>query len=381
MYRAISLVLMITACWSHAQTGFVTSFGGNGVQDGIGAVATAQGYLVVSRSHESPSGRPGITLFQRTENGQASAEIELPLSGAVFPQAVASDLAGGCFIAGSIIAPGMHEHDGLLIHLGPNGTVLWTSVPPVNGDELYLSVTGLPDGGAVVCGVVGTGTGHDGHMARFSGSGALLWSFSSAFPLDDELLGITATTNALVATGRQMNPGGTSDLLVIHVDPEAGSLTWSNSVGGPLNETGNAVVSTSDGTSIVAGTTNSYGPLSPSGTSLEHLFLVAFDQAGDTVWTAVHGDPLRNRTSGGMVLSPDGDLFVAGQRYMTGSSDAMVLRFTPLGELVWERVFDLGVQEQLKGITALPDGFVSTGGCLQDIGRQVLLLRRDANGF
>jgi hypothetical protein len=82
-----------------------------------------------------------------------------------------------------------------------------------------------------------------------------------------------------------------------------------------------------------------------------------------------------------MVLSPDGDLFVAGQRYMTGSSDAMVLRFTPDGELVWERVFDLGVQEQLKGITALADGFVATGGCLQDIGRQVLLLRRDANGF
>jgi hypothetical protein len=90
---------------------------------------------------------------------------------------------------------------------------------------------------------------------------------------------------------------------------------------------------------------------------------------------------LRNRTSGGMVLSPDGDLFVAGQRYMTGSSDAMVLRFTPLGELVWERVFDLGLQEQLKGITALSDGFITTGGCLQDIGRQVLLLRRDANGF
>ncbi len=381
MFRTILLGFIFSVGWSHAQTGFVTSFGGDGVQVGIGTVVTAEGFLVVSRSHQGASNRPGILLFRRTENGQALSEIELPLDGAVFPQAVAADQSGGCFIAGSIIAPGAHEHNGLLIHLGPDGTVLWTSIAPVAGDELYLSVSGTPDGGAVVSGVVGTADGHDGLLARFNGTGTLLWSVTTGFPLDDELVGITATTDALMATGRLMNPGGTSDLLFVKADLGTGVLLWTNTVGGPSNDMGHAVVSNTDGTCFTAGTTFSYGPVSPSGASLEHIFLVAFDQAGDTLWTSVHGDPMRNRSMAGMARTPDGDLLIAGNRYLTGTSDAMVLRFNTSGELVWERVFDLGIQEQLKGITALPDGFVTAGGCFQDIGRQVLLLRRDANGF
>src|SRR5690606_8255807 len=100
-----------------------------------------------------------------------------------------------------------------------------------------------------------------------------------------------------------------------------------------------------------------------------------------TLWTRMVADPQWGHEARAISLAPGGDLFVGGTSLKEHRSDALLLRLTASGGLVWQRNYHLERNDVLADVLPLPDGgVVGTGRCFGHAGGRVLLLRKDANG-
>ncbi len=372
---------MVKAGLVVGQIGFVTSFGGGGAQDGVGVIAQDGEFWVASREFEPGTDRHQAVLYRRTGSGQALATIPLEVGGRPFLQGFIPAASGGGAIIGSVIRDDEHSHDGMVLRLNGSGSVQWIASPIRAGDQQYLGAAFLADGGALVCGVQHTGTGHDGLLVRISASGEVLWEAVDETPLDQELHAVAVdASGSIMATGRAVSFSGSTDLLVARYSLD-GQQSWINFLGGGDHDEGRSIVSTGDGSFIIAGHSLSFGPVDGLGQRRERVLLAKVDLGGDTLWTRTYGDLDQGRRAYAMAIAQNDDLLLTGERYTSGSSDALVLRVDTNGGLLWERVFDLGDTERLLGVQALEDGFISCGWAFEAMGRQVLLIRRNADGF
>ena len=71
----------------------------------------------------------------------------------------------------------------------------------------------------------------------------------------------------------------------------------------------------------------------------------------------------------------------AGERIDQGRSDALLIRRTSSGAPVWERSIDTGKEERLVNVLPMADGMLGTGWSFGEFGRQLLVIRRNADGF
>ncbi|MCW5897887.1 MAG: hypothetical protein KIT10_01350 [Flavobacteriales bacterium] len=372
-------VAIATVRTLHGQSSFTQLLGGMYAQDGVGVMPTATGWMVAARIYDPGARRYRPFLMHCGSNGQLNGQAELPLNGAVFLQAMAMGTGDDRFIAGSSFAPGRTDHDGVLIKLDAQANVLWAVRPDLPGQQQYLGVASLPDGGAVVCGVSVTGATHDVLVARFDAQGGVLWTqvFPSIF--DEEANGVAVDATGLVIAGRRMNAGGASDAMAMRLDLQ-GALQWDNSTGSALNETAKAVVRAPDGRFILAGHTDGLGPQDHLGRRKRCVHLIKLDHNGDTLWTRVHGDTIFNRAAHAIALASNGDLIIGGERYRSAIGDAMAMRCGTNGQLSWERAYETGKEAKLLHVHALAQGFVASGWSFAELGRQVLLLRRNDQG-
>lgn len=368
---------LLTAPPTSAQS-FTTATGGALAQDGVGVLPTAEGFLVAGRAFTGTGHRPLLWSFDASGALVGTHDVDLP--GRVFLQAMATIPAGGAYLVGSVIDPGSHEHDGLVVRINPDGTVAWIHHPDVPGDQQYLGATVMPDGGPVVCGVSRTATGKDALLARFGPLGEAHWTTIEDYGVDEELLAVAASATGIMGTGRVMNFGGTSDALFIGY-ALAGDATWVSSWGGAEDEIGRALIARADGSFVMAGGTKSYGPMDQTeGRIKEQVYLIALDDQGDTLWTRVQGDTIADRQAYCLAQAANGDLLIGGERYTGAVSDGLLQRLNAGGALLWERTMDTGREEKLLDIRALPTGLVATGWSFGPDSRQVLLTRRNANG-
>lgn len=378
----LSVIWLALASAGYGQSGFTQQFGGPLAHDAIGLVERSSGWNVAVRAYSGAQERHQGITFLRSTTGLPQQQSTLALPQNAFLQAMAPGPAGGSYICGSVLPPG-RKHQALVARLDADGALLWQRLLPGEIAQQFLGLALLTDGGVALCGQVSGPQGHDVLVARYSSDGQLLWSVMEPFDLDAEGYAIAANATGIMVTGRQVNFGGTSDALFLYFTL-GGTLQMSTSWGGIANEEGRALTSTADGHFVMAGSTRSYGPVDAQGQRRSNLHLIKISATGDTLWTRTHGDILRNRQALALDVAPNGDLLVAGTNSGAGvdlnDGNALVARFTPTGNLMWERSYNLGSNDGLRGIRALSDGFVAAGWSFGNEGRKALLLRRDVNG-
>lgn len=362
--------------------GFVIEHGPALAQDGVGVVALANGFLVGMRSYQqSPSAHAAeIWAAGTTGNDMGTTMLNDP-PGQVFLHGMIASSDGSVFLHGSTIPLEGHSHDGFVIKRDPDGTTVWTTVIALEGDQHYLGACAMPDGGIVVCGTTNATGDHDALIARFDTEGTMMWSISDGFELDEEAYAVAVQGSDIMATGRQLNFGGTSDAWFGRLST-AGDLIWTTSWGGIANDVGRGIVAVAPGSFVMAGTTNSYGTFDLTEQRIkDHIYLVALDLNGDSLWTRAVGDTLYDRRAFDVATASNGDLLLAAERSaVIGESDCHGMRTGPDGTLQWERSWDLGKEERLLDIVALPDGLVATGWVFNESSRQVVLIRKDPDG-
>ncbi|MBK8227289.1 MAG: hypothetical protein IPK70_08965 [Flavobacteriales bacterium] len=363
--------------------GFVNTYGGALADDAVGVSLGSSGFHVATRRFAGQGNEYQAGLLQLGTSGSEQSWLPISIDGRSSSHAMALGTNGSAFIAGSSFAPGRSDHDGFVAKLDPNGAMIWLTRPSLAGDQQYLAVHGLPDGGCIAAGVRGIGDGHDAWITRLNAFGLVQWHQSVTDFSDVEAHGITVQGDDVMLTGRQLNFGGSTDAWIARLSLMNGDLVWSSSWGGVRNEIGRAIAAIGPGAFVLAGTTNSEVPYDFSeGRHKDHLYLVAFDLNGDSLWTRAIGDTLCDRRCFGLASAPNGDLLACGEHSVSlGSTDAWAVRLTPDGALIWERAWDLGKEERLLALSALPDGFIAAGWSFGAASRQALVVRKDPNGF
>jgi beta-propeller repeat-containing protein len=152
--------------------------------------------------------------------------------------------------------------------------------------------------------------------------------------------------------------------------------TW----GSTGDEAGTNIARDSNGNIYVTGAYN-YGFQSPNHNSSDVL-LLKYDSYGNLLWARSWGG------SGEEVGFSDavdsfGNILVAGwtASYGAGSYDALLLKFTPSGDLVWEKTIGSARFEQAWGVTLDSSGnILLTGMYNSTSGPRFLVLKLDSSG-
>ncbi|MBL7964328.1 MAG: hypothetical protein JNM31_10860 [Flavobacteriales bacterium] len=376
-HRSILTALALAhALLTFTQTSFTTTAGGFRAEDGVGVLANGTGYLSGVRAFAEPL--HVAALWGYSLAGGNTSQTVLPLSDRVFLQGL-KEAPGGAIGFGSVFPADSSTHDMLLFKVSLTGALIWVTRPALAHDQQLLGLTVLTDGSVVACGIDNATGKHEALVARFDANGQLLWHSTAGSSLDVEAHGVAVDGSLVMVTGREVDFSGRSDAFFALFDM-SGNLTWTTSWGGAADEIGRALVRTAPGKFIMAGTTSSFGPTTTTGQRKECVYMMQLDLLGDTVWTATIGDTLFHRKALAMTIATNGDLLVAGAREQDNAGDAMVLRVSTAGLMVWERIYQAGGDDRLLAIQALPVGFVATGWSNGVDSRQVLLVRRNDAG-
>ena len=359
---------------------FTTSQGGIPAEHGIGVWQQGSGYRTLARLHLQDGPSYQLQLIDWDAQGNLTGKQDLPLPGTAFAQATAP-AGSGQVVVGSILAPDSSRHDLLVVKLDAAGNVQWTSTPFLAGDQQAWSATTLTNGDVVVAGMAVTGADHDALIARFSSTGTLLWSTSPSLPGDQELHALIPDATGITAAGRTVHGPNGADLLLMRVDLNGDTL-WTRRHGGPMADEARGLVRLSNGDLLAAGTTQSFGPMRVDSTRMRNLWMLRLNAQGDTLWTHAHGDTLIHRGTTALCLHISGDGVIAGTRGNTPDNELLLLRFTPGGNVSWERTFDHGLSERVLQLVPLGPGagFMGTGWTSTDTGYGTLLFRRDEQG-
>jgi len=135
---------------------------------------------------------------------------------------------------------------------------------------------------------------------------------------------------------------------------------------------------TSDGMYVVAGWTNSFGAGNPD------IFLMKMNQLGDTLWTRVYGDSLRENAYD-VQETADGGYILAGRTssFGAGGDDCLLTKTDSVGNVEWSRTFGTATgMEELYSVQPTGDGgYIAVGNVWNSpSGLDVYLVKSNSTG-
>ena len=296
------------------------SYGGDNYDEAYTVTVDKNGYYVVAGFTNSyGSGladywilkidpQVGDTIWTRTFGG----------SGNETARAVAVGRNGYYYVAGYTNSFGSGNSDFWVLKLDPsNGDTIWTRTYGGTGNEDATSIAIDGNGTFLVSGYTdsyGNG-GADCWIVRLDPStGDTLWTKTYGGSSSDYVNSITFDSEgkSVLAGYTKSFGAGDADFWILRVDPSTGDTLWTKTHGGTGSDKAYSVSSDSSGYLIV-GYSNSFGGGDPD------YFLMKVDPStGDTIWTRVYGGNGSDLAYGGAVDS-------AGYYIVSGQSDSLSL--------------------------------------------------------
>jgi hypothetical protein len=266
---------------------------------------------------------------------------------------------------GGYINVGSVEAEGSGCHTRPTGSSrnyydMWIYKSNAAGDEMWRRCYGsvdfdngydireLPTGGYIAVGRSTTASGdvtsHAGggdlFAVKISASGTLQWSKS--FGTSAAEIG-----NAVIITsdGKCVIAGTTgTDGYAIKIDTATGNLVWQKTYAGNATDVLNGITEDATGNLIFTGTTNSTSGVVTTNAGLEDLWALKTDAAGTVIWSKTFGSTSNDRGNA-IVANADGSVvinaYTAGNNgdvtVSYGGGDQWVVKLSSAGTLVWQK--------------------------------------------
>jgi uncharacterized delta-60 repeat protein len=258
---------------------------------------------------------------------------------------------------------------------------IWGGPDFDEGNEVAVAA----DGSTYVAGTtLSFGAGdRDAFLVKYDAAGSIVWqrTYGTApaggFRADEFGLGL-----ALAGDGSAYLTGilGSGVIFLAKFDAD-GNLVWDRTWGENGTIANGAAVGP-DGGIYLAGSSSAFGfPQSDA-------VLVKFTPDGDLAWARSWGgsgfDAARD-----VAVGADGGVYIAGETNSFFANDAFLVKFDADGNVVWERDWSVeGVQAPFTGLTAAygvgtaPDGSVYITGNAFDTGhsKNIFLVKFDAGG-
>ncbi|BBL68986.1 MSCRAMM family adhesin SdrC [Methanoculleus chikugoensis] len=268
----------------------------------------------------------------------------------------------GLFLAGETVSPEGGKTDAWVIRLAPDGGEEWNRT--YGGEEadtahaiIRTNVGNLLLAGNLTLVTNGTRADTDAWLVEIDPSGGEVWNRTYGGPDVNATAAaaIEAEDGGYVFVGSiRPREGNESSAWVVRVN-ETGGEVWNRTFGGAGENTANAVTRIPGGDFVVAGSTES------SGAGMADVWAVRLNGSGGEVWNRTFGSP--DDDAGRAVLNTsDGNLLVAGTfterpDNTTVDTDALLIKLTPDGDILWDWIYgDFGVNETAAAVIETPDG-------------------------
>lgn len=281
-------------------------------------------------------------------------------------EAVAAAPDGGFYLTGTTTIPNFGGEELFLIKIAANGSLVWQRSWNGTPHGLYEGndVAVAADGSVYVTGLFapnGTQAG-DVLLLKFSPNGALIWqrTWDSGNTETGEALAI-AGDGSIYVSGGSNSLAELGPLVLLRFAPD-GTLVWQRKWSDVAS--GDALALGSNGNIYVAGVAPR-----PDGTFHWDQVVVAVNPQGTLLWQRdlAVGDVADAR--GGMIVAPDGSIYIAGGlqaiQGSTAINDTLLTKFSSTGSLTWVRAYGGNNDDFPGGIVVLPDGTLLDGGVSQ----------------
>lgn len=302
----------------------------------------------------------GLILLAHSASVHGALSFQQTWGGANFDRAEGVAVApdGNIYTVG--VTPSFSvsgDSDVFLLKYAPNGTLLL--------QQTYGTAGGFEDGNGVAVGpdgsiyVAGSSDNSKALLVKFAPNGALLWQRTWGGTQSEIAFGVAVSGDgaSVYITGQTLSFGaGFLDAFLVKFDA-SGNLVWQRTWGGPINETGQAVAVAGDGSVYVAGDGNSFFG--------NDAILLKFAADGTLIWQRDWrgGASLSDDSAAlGVATALDGSVYMAGRSLIAGRGQrGALVKFTPDGNVVWERTWGSGTDAAL-GVTIASDGTIFMTG-------------------
>ncbi|MDX2062165.1 MAG: OmpA family protein [Bacteroidia bacterium] len=311
-------------------------------------------------------------LWQQVYGGSAYEELRgsLTLPGGTYLHAGSTRSTDGVLTGRESL-----DFDAWLVKTDARGRLLWQQCFGGTGNDKFLALQALPDGGFVAVGYTEslelTHGEADVYVVCTDALGTLRWARAFGGSGNDRGYGVALQPDGtlLIAAEAGSNDGdvashaGGVDIWVLALSP-AGEVRWQRTYGGKGTDRAVAIAATDDGGCVVLASSDSDAPLlGPSRGRTDVVFL-RLDSRGALRYAT--------RTGGSDVDEPHGlarglldTYYAVGTTFSRdgavqqpkGEGDVWVVAFRgPTGEVAWARTYGGESHDGANGITALPTG-------------------------
>ncbi len=183
-----------------------------------------------------------------------------------------------------------------------------------------------------------------------------------------------APDGGFVVLAENFNDAGGLKNLVFKLSP-AGALLWQDTVTNTFLANGlRDIIATSDGNILAIGN-------SRDGQLNQDVWLIKFDQNGDTIWSQKFGDAVFNEQVASAVELPNGDIAVCGAAVHGADRDLFLAKTDASGSLLWEHWYNKPATQISYDLLSMPDGgLMLLGDTYGTNPTTITLLRTDTDG-
>jgi hypothetical protein len=408
----VGLAIPLLASCSGASTPiarlYATRAGGTGTDVTNGVSALASGGALVSGSYTATATFGATTLTSAGSGDAFVARVDpagvwtwaasaggtdyedaLGLSALPDGGAIVTGEFGTTATFGAVTLTSSGFGDVFVARVDADGAWTWATRAGGTMGDVGLSVSALPDGGAIVAGrFAGTASfgataltsagSQDAFVARISPDGAWTWATRAGGADADQAHGVSASSDggAIVAGRFQgsatfgatvLTSAGASDVFVAHVTAD-GAWTWAARAGGTSFAEALYLSSLPDGGAIATGRfegTATFGTTTLTSAGSYDVFVARIDPSGTWTW-ATRAGGTGPQGAGGVSALLGGGAIVTGEINGTASfgattltssglGDAFVARIDPSGTWTWATRAGGTDGTYPWGVSALPD--------------------------
>ncbi len=162
----------------------------------------------------------------------------------------------------------------------------------------------------------------------------------------------------IILVGRTDSYSQDMNVNVMKLD-EKGNLIWDRTFGGNEDEEATEVIETKDGGFLIAGYSDSYS----KNLNENDIWLLKINENGEKEWEKALQTPEIIDEAHGVIETKEGDFLVVGNTTAVagGKTDAIVLKFSKKGELIWQKVFKGEKSQQANHIISNAKGYAIVG--------------------
>ncbi len=284
---------------------------------------------------------PQIAQADEIESAYKAVEWEKTFGGkgsdAVF--SIVSLADGGAMMAGYTESKGQGSYDAWVIRIDGKGNLVWDKTFGSKASEYAISLVALPDGGAIIAGqkLSTTKSLTDAWVFRIDAQGNLIWEKTYGGNKFDATMAMSITSlpdgGAMVAA-KAAKGTDLGDVWVFRIDGD-GNIIWEKNFG-KKNSTDNvrSIISLPDGGALIAGSTYS------DKIATMVAWVLRLDARGHLVWEKTFGGDGYDSAKSIVVL-PNGSLMIAAITSLKkfGKKHAWLIHLDEDGNKIWDRTY------------------------------------------